>query len=296
VSGNGVGFDPLLDKRYHQTRLGRDVVDFLAWMELGGAASRTLDQYERDLSRGCLMFPGHSIEQLTDAELLHVARSFKAGERRVRVAAWRSSFKWARQTRRISESPMETLPTIKRPAQRVIDVFSDEEIATLCDLPVRDGALMQLLFDVGLRKGEARNLRLMHVRPEEIRILRGKGGKDRVVPATVNVSQKVNELAILEGTALGTISGTHAPAAARRSPARRRSATDHSTRGGVAASTRPTCATATRTSPGTRSRHAGFAAAGGLRRSRRRWAMPRWRRPMTSTDTWTPATWWPTWR
>ena len=77
MSGNGVGFDPLLDKRYHQTRLGRDVVDFLAWMELGGAASRTLDQYERDLSRGCLMFPGHSIEQWTDAELLHVARSFR---------------------------------------------------------------------------------------------------------------------------------------------------------------------------------------------------------------------------
>jgi hypothetical protein len=51
---SAVGYDPLRDKRYRQTRLGRDVVDFLAWKELEGAASRTLDQYERDFSRGCL--------------------------------------------------------------------------------------------------------------------------------------------------------------------------------------------------------------------------------------------------
>ena len=81
-----VQFDPVRDKRYQSTRLGRDVVDFLAWLELGGAASRTLDQYERDLSRGALMFPNHSISEWTDAELLHVAKSFKPAERRVRVA------------------------------------------------------------------------------------------------------------------------------------------------------------------------------------------------------------------
>jgi integrase len=195
---NVVSFDPVRDKRYQQTRLGRDVADFLAWLELGGAASRTLDQYERDLSRGALMFPEKAIAEWTDAELLHVAKSFKPAERRVRVAAWRSFFKWARQTRRISENPTETLPTIKQTPRRVIDVFSDEEIAVLCELPIRDGALMQLLFDVGLRKGEARQLRLMHV-SDDVRILRGKGGKDRVVPATAIVSQRVNELAILDG-------------------------------------------------------------------------------------------------
>jgi hypothetical protein len=42
-----VGFDPLRDKTYQSTRLGRDVADFLAWLELGGARPRTLDQYER---------------------------------------------------------------------------------------------------------------------------------------------------------------------------------------------------------------------------------------------------------
>jgi integrase len=195
---NVVSFDPTRDKTYQSTRLGRDVADFLAWLELGGAASRTLDQYERDLSRGCLMFPNHAVGEWTDAELLHVARSFKPAERRVRVAAYRSFFKWARMSKRIRENPTETLPTIKQTPQRVVDTFSDAEIAALCEMPIRDGALMQLLFDVGLRKGEARNLRLQHV-GDDVRILRGKGGKDRLVPATALVSQRVNELAILDG-------------------------------------------------------------------------------------------------
>jgi hypothetical protein len=93
-----IQYDPLRDKRYQSTRLGRDVADFLAWLELGGASTRTLDQYERDLSRGCLMFPDLPIDDWSDGELLHVARSFSPKQRRVRVAAYRSFFKWARSS------------------------------------------------------------------------------------------------------------------------------------------------------------------------------------------------------
>jgi integrase/recombinase XerD len=204
---NLVGFDPLKDKRYQQTRLGRDVADFLAWMELGGAAPRTLDQYERDLARACLMFPALALGDFTDAELLHVARSFKPAERRVRVAAYRSFFKWARRTKRIVENPMETLPEMKRPKQKVVDVFTDAEIVALTGLPIRDGALMQVLFDAGLRKGEARMLRLRDFRADrtldgphgKLVVLNGKGGKDRIIPASQAIEQKLSELAILDG-------------------------------------------------------------------------------------------------
>lgn len=203
MSTVAIQFDPLRDKSYQQTRLGRSVVDFLAWKKLEGAAERTLDQYERDLARGCLMFPNTPLEEWTDSEILHVAGRFQDAERRVRVAAWRSFFNWARLTKRISENPMETVPRIRQPKQKAIDVFSDEEVALLTDLPIRDGALMQLLFDAGLRKAEARNFRLMHLRssptPGEVVILKGKGGKDRVIPATIALSQRVNELAVLEG-------------------------------------------------------------------------------------------------
>lgn len=201
-----VRFDPLLNKSYQATRLGRSVVDFLAWMKTGKAAERTLDQYERDLSRACLMFPETTLEEFSTSELLHVAASFPPKGRRVRVAAYRSFFRWALQQGLIERNPADRLPDIKREPQQFIDTFSDEEIAVLTDLPLRDGALMQLLFDAGLRKGEARRFRFAHFRPEpspgQVVVLKGKAGKDRVLPATLAVSTRLNELALTEGLSL----------------------------------------------------------------------------------------------
>jgi hypothetical protein len=161
----------------------------------------------------------------------------------------------------------------------VIDTFSDEEIAQLEDVSVRDGALMQLLFDVGRARARRGTYACKHV-GEDVRILRGKGGKDRLVPKTALVSQRVNELAILDGRSPKITFATRAPAATRRSPARSRSVTAASTAGGGAASRLPASATATRTSPDTASRPAGYDAEGGSRPSRRRWGTRR-RRPTT---------------
>jgi integrase/recombinase XerC len=99
----------------------------------------------------------------------------------------------------IERNPVDRLPDIKQEPQKFIDVFSDEEILLLTDLSVRDGALMQLLFDAGLRKSEARNFRLAHLRVDQIVVLKGKGNKDRVLPATPDVLQKVNELVLVDG-------------------------------------------------------------------------------------------------
>jgi integrase len=196
-----VEYDPLRDKTYQSARLGRDVVDFLAWLELGGTRPRTLDQYERDLARGALMYPGKSVADLTDGDALQIARQFKPGERRVRVAAWRSFLKWAIRTRRADRNPFDVLPTLKRAPKRVFDIFTDAEIAMLCGLPIEDGALMQLMFDCGLRKGDCRQLQWKHFRPDpmpgELALLNGKGGKDRTVSLTLAAAQKLSELGTL---------------------------------------------------------------------------------------------------
>ncbi len=135
-----LGFDALKDKRYAATRLGRDVADFLAWMDLGGASPRTLDQYERDLARGALMFPQKDITEISDGDMLHIAKCFKPAERRVRMAAWKSFYKWGRKTRRTTFDPTEALPDLRQKRQPVIDVFSDAEIAALLALDVVDSA------------------------------------------------------------------------------------------------------------------------------------------------------------
>lgn len=198
-----VGFDPLRDKTYQSTRLGRDVADFLAWLELGGASPRTLDQYERDLAKGALMFPDQDCQTLADGDAIHIARAFKPAERRVRVAAWKSFYKWALRTRRATVNPFDVLPTMKRQPQKVYDIFTDAEIAALTGLPLIDGALMVILFDSGARKGDCRHLQLRHFRPDpapgSLTFLAGKGGKDRLVPATLKLSQSIAELAILDG-------------------------------------------------------------------------------------------------
>lgn len=197
----GVGYDPLRNKSYASTALGRSVADFLAWMQLGGAAVRTLDQYERDLSRACLMFPDKGLEDFTDGDMLHVAKAFKPGERRVRVAAYKSFFKWAVRSRRITVNPCDALPEMRPPKQKIIDVFTDPEVEALLSLDVIDAAPLAVLLDAGLRKAEARKLEFRHCTPETERVLifQGKGSKDRIVPMSERLRALLSDLALLEG-------------------------------------------------------------------------------------------------
>jgi integrase len=196
-------FDPLRDKTYQSTRLGRSVVDFLAWKQLARRRPRTLDQYERDLARGCLMFPDKAIDEITDSDILHIAASFKEAGRRSRMQAWKSFYAWARKTRQLTgPDPCDMLPDFGQQSRKQWDLFEEAEIAALCSLPLRDGALMRVLFDTGIRNAEARHLRLgdLRIRGERTElVVTGKGDKQRIIPATVELAAVVSELALVEG-------------------------------------------------------------------------------------------------
>ncbi len=194
------GFDPLRDKTYQSTRLGRDVADFLAWLELGGASPKTLLNYEADLARGALMYPETPLVELSDGDMLHIANAFPARSRRVRISAWRSFYKWALRTRRVTVNPCDALPDIKKRPQPVIRVFTDPEIEALLALPVRDAAPLAVLLEAGLRKAEARGLRMRDCYPEsgQVIVLNGKGNRDRIVPMSARISHLLNELLLLE--------------------------------------------------------------------------------------------------
>jgi site-specific recombinase XerD len=251
------------DHSYRETALGQDVVNFLHWKELGGAAPATLDQYERDLSRGCLMYPDHDVTTLTDAELMRVIRSFPPKSRRVRKAAYDSFFRWAVKTRRIEKNPMDLLPDIRRAPQKVIDVFSDTEIDDLMSLPLIDSALMSILIEGGLRKSEASNLQVRRIRldePPSIVVMAGKGGKDRLVPMNAPLQQAVNELLLMEHLEPEDYLWYTRPGGGASS-ARPRSARGASPSGGALASPRRAFAIETPTPRGTHSRRGGSDAA-----------------------------------
>jgi site-specific recombinase XerC len=113
-----VEFDPIRDKTYRRARLGPDVAAFLAWLELGGASPITVDNYERALAVVCRMYPNTPIDRGHRRPARPGVQAVPRPSRRVRVAPYRTFFKWARQTRRVTENPMELLPLIRRQPRR----------------------------------------------------------------------------------------------------------------------------------------------------------------------------------
>jgi len=196
-----VEYDALRDKTYRRARLGPDVAAFLAWFELGGASPISVDNYERALAVVCRMYPLTAIDKISDGQLAQVFRTFPAKSRRVRVAPYRTFFKWARQTRRIQDNPMDLLPVIRRQPKRQHDVFSESEIDLILSLPVVDAAPCAVLLDAGLRRTEAMNLQVRHCLPESgtVKVISGKGGKDRRVPMSGRLQQMLADLILLEG-------------------------------------------------------------------------------------------------
>ncbi len=196
-----VEFDVLRDSRHREAKSARDQADWLAWLELGGIRPRTLYDYEWATARAMRMFPSKTLAEFTDGDLLHVFKTFPEGGRRERVAAYRSWFKWAVQTRRIERSPMELLPSIRRRPQPKIDTFTEAEVEALLGLDIVDAAPLAVLLEAGLRKGEARHLQLRHCALETSRliVLNGKGGRDRVIPMTTRLRSLLADLALVEG-------------------------------------------------------------------------------------------------
>jgi integrase/recombinase XerD len=196
-----VEFDPIRDKTYRRARLGPDVAAFLAWFELGGASPISVDNYERALAVVCRMYPLTPIDQITDGQLAQVFKTFPAKSRRVRVAPYRTFFKWARQTRRVQENPMELLPLMRCQPKRQHDVFSESEVDLILSLAVIDSAPCAILLDAGLRRTEAMNLQVRHCLPESgtVKVIGGKGGKDRLVPMSARLQQTLANLILLEG-------------------------------------------------------------------------------------------------
>lgn len=198
-----VGFDPLRDVRHRDARAARDQADWLAWLELGGTRPRTLSDYEWATAFLLRAFPDKALDEFTDGDLALVLRDFPPRSRRVRQAAYASWFKWALRSRRIEKNPVDLLPEQRRMPQRVIEVFTDPEIAALESLPSPDGPLMVVLFEAGIRKGEARRLKQrdcnLNTGDLIIREAGAKGGKERTVPMTAKLQSTLAEFFLVEG-------------------------------------------------------------------------------------------------
>lgn len=208
AADSGVEFDPLRDKSYRLTRLGGPIVDHLASKETAGRSDETLDAKERCLAEFALKYPKLRVDQVEARHIEHFLAKKTWGweKRRTQRSHLNQFLTWSMKRRLIVRNPIDDLDTPARKSQKTYDLFSDAEIAALTGLPALDGTLMLVMFDAGLRRGECLALQPRHILPEpipgQLRIIGGKGDKDRIVDLTKRLSRSLAEYQFVEGMGL----------------------------------------------------------------------------------------------
>lgn len=194
-------FDPIKDQRYRAARAAPDVAAWLAYLDLENKAPRTIDIYERTAAHLLMRYPKNELADFTDGQLSEHLRHYPRGSYRARRGHLAALFRWAKLTRRITDNPLDLVPMPRAPKSKIPDVFTEAEEALLCALPSPDGELATILFETGIRKGEAMRLQRRHVSLDRMQLFvyQGKGGKDRIVPLTMRAAQAVVDLERLEG-------------------------------------------------------------------------------------------------
>lgn len=169
-----------------------------------GAAQNTISAYRRDLDRyvGHLSRRGRTPRDAEVADirswLEEMSRAgLAAGTSARRLSAVRQFHRFLFGDGRRSDDPTVTLdgPRLARPLPRVLD---EDEVARLLEAARRETgpaglrmtALLELLYATGMRVSELISLPISAVaRDPEILLVRGKGGRERLVPLTAKARE-----------------------------------------------------------------------------------------------------------
>lgn len=194
---------PLKDTSYAEgTTLGPHVEEFFACkVEDGELSPSSVPNYRYPLAAMARALPDHQLTDVTLDELRALRRTFPSGSRYFITNVFRSFWSWMEQEERVIVNPASRLKAGRRNKEIRTLIFADAEIDVLERLPdLRDRALMALLFDSGIRMGEARALQLLHVNVAEryLTVVSGKGGKGRTIPLGRSVAP-LNDLYRLDG-------------------------------------------------------------------------------------------------
>lgn len=166
------------------------------WLE-DGLADNTLSAYRRDLSAFAKWLqteqrlpPEHAQTADIQAWFATLYANSKASTANRRLAALRRFFLWANRRGLCSQDPCLGLRTARQPA-RFPHTLSEAQVEALLEAPntdstrgLRDRAMIETLYATGLRVSELVNLKVQDMSLGEgvLRVIMGKGGKDRLVP------------------------------------------------------------------------------------------------------------------
>ncbi|MDC0349281.1 site-specific tyrosine recombinase XerD [Alphaproteobacteria bacterium] len=162
-----------------------------------GSAKNTLESYRRDLEDCSLFLKNNNIEiERSEADTLRLYlgslhdRGMKASSISRCLSALKQFFQFLITEEICQEDPTSLLarPKKEKPLPKII---TEEEITRLLKSAAQDSsaegdrleALLEILYAAGLRVSELISLEHDSIlREEEVLIIRGKGGKERMVP------------------------------------------------------------------------------------------------------------------
>ena len=183
-----------------------------AWLAELSAQQRysahTIAAYRRDLQALRQCFPGQSLDTLSEAQIRQALGRLHAAGLQPRslaraLAAWRGYFEWRAPTASLTHNPAHGVraPRIPRSLPKALSVDQAQALLDRAQLPPaetpaerRDMAMFEILYSGGLRLSELVGLDWQPVRTpdhtshswiladEGEAVVRGKGGKTRIVP------------------------------------------------------------------------------------------------------------------
>lgn len=154
--------------------------------------ANTLRSYGYDLGLFARAFPDQAVEKVTVHHLrafLNATADLAPSTLARRQATLRSCFAWAYRNDLLAADPTGKLEPIKVPQRDPRPLTEDQVEAILAAIPSdekRNRLLFTLLYETGMRVGEALGIHVQHVQLNDvdggfIRVV-GKGNKERVVP------------------------------------------------------------------------------------------------------------------
>ena len=179
-----------------QTEESAAITSFIdaLWLE-DGLAANTLAAYRRDMVafEQWLSVRGKVLDQAQSADVMAWQADehghTKASTANRRLATLRRYYRWARRGGRVEIDPCLQVVSAKQPV-RLPKTISESQVEALLNAPdntelgVRDRAMLEVLYATGLRVSELMSLGVLDLSLSDgvVRVVNGKGGKDRLVP------------------------------------------------------------------------------------------------------------------
>jgi integrase/recombinase XerD len=174
------------------------------WLE-DGLSKNTLAAYRRDLSLLAQWLaeqkaPITDLHRVREADLtayMAAKRSDKATTANRRLTVFKRFYRHALRHGYISEDPCAKLRAAKQ-APRFPKVLSEDQVNALLNAPnieeplgLRDRTMLELMYASGLRVSEIVALKTVSLGMNEgvVRVVNGKGGKERLVPFGAEAGQ-----------------------------------------------------------------------------------------------------------